>query len=42
MLHSFKHHQEIRVENAAKELRIRIISAKFFEEQLYIKNKFYK
>jgi hypothetical protein len=42
MLHSFKHHQEIRLENISKDLRIRVITAKYYEEQLYIKNKFYK
>lgn len=42
MLHSFKHHQEVKLENIAKELRIRFVSAKYYEEQLYIKNKFYK
>ena len=42
MLHSFRHEQEVRIENIAKDMRIRIVGSKYSEEQLYIKNKFYK
>lgn len=42
MLHSFRHEEEVRVENITREMRIRVISAPYSEEQLYIKNRFYK
>ena len=42
MLHSFRHEQEVRIESVQKDMRIRIVLSKYSEEQLYIKNKFYK
>ena len=42
MLHSFRHEEEVRVENVTGEMRIRVVAAKYSEEQLYIKSKFYK
>lgn len=42
MLHSFKHSQKIYIEGINKQLRVKIVTGKCSEEQLYIKNKFYK
>jgi hypothetical protein len=42
MLHSFKHHEKVRIENIAKVMRIKIVTGVYVEEELYIKNRFYK
>lgn len=43
MLHSFKHYQKVRVENITQnEILIRYVKSKFNDDQLYIRNKFYR
>lgn len=42
MLHSFKHSQKVHIEGIYKELRVRIATARLTEEQLFIRNKFYR
>ena len=42
MLHSFKHYEKVRIENIGKDMRIKFMIGKFYEDQLYIRNKFYK
>lgn len=42
MLHSFKYSEKIYIEGITKELKVKIVTGKSCEEQLYIKNKFYK
>lgn len=42
MLHSFKHSQKVYIEGISKDLRIRVVAGKLCEEQLFIRNKFYK
>lgn len=42
MLHSFKHSQRVFIEGGSKELQVRIVTAPLSEEQLFIRNKFYR
>jgi hypothetical protein len=42
MLHSFKYNEKVFIEGISKDFRVRIVTGKCCEEQLYIKTKFYK
>lgn len=42
MLHSFKHSEKVRIENISKAMRIKITIGHYYDEQLYIRSKFYK